>query len=192
LPRPASWLPRLYDITRSVLNSVRSHYERRDLESLFELQPRAAQKLLKLLPTTEVGTGHLVSREALLSFLERVRNAEDTPALFDHLRQERPKASRKKIRSFVKTDLTPTSFASLPNRVNLSPGNLHVAFQTVDELAESLMKIAQLLSEDAEQFAENYEPKKPPRIEELNELQAMFAELEAMEAQQAKQQKADS
>ncbi len=72
MPRPASWLPRLYDITRSVTNSVRSHYQRRDLELLFELQPRAAQKLLKMLPTTEVGTGHLVSRETLLSFLARV------------------------------------------------------------------------------------------------------------------------
>ena len=189
MPRPASWLPRLYDITRSVSNSVRSHYERRDLESLFELQPRAAQKLLKLLPTTAVGTGHLVSRESLLTFLEQVRDTEDTSALFDQLRQQRPKASRKKIRSFVQADFTPASFASLPNRVNLSPGHLHVSFQSIDELAESLMKIAQLLAEDAECFADHYEPEKPPQVEEPNEMQAMWDELEVMEAQRTEEQK---
>lgn len=186
VPRPASWLPRLYDITRSVTNSVRSHYQRRDLELLFELQPRAAQKLLKMLPTTEVGTGHLVSRETLLSFLARVRDAEDTTVLFEQLRQDRHNSSRKKIRSLVQTDFAPASFASLPQRVTLSPGRLEVTFQTVDELAESLMKIAQLLAEEGDLFATSYEPKKPPKFDdEADEVQRMFAELEAMEAQRA-------
>lgn len=186
MPRPASWLPRLYDITRSVTNSVRSHYERGDLEKLFELQPRAAQKLLELLPTTEVGTGHLVSRESLLTFLERVRDADDTALLFEQLRKDRPKATRRKIRTFVQTDFTPASFSSLPQRVTLQPGRLEVSFQTIDELAESLMKIAQLLTEDADRFASSYEPPQPPQqSDEAAEIKAMFAELEAMEGQRA-------
>jgi hypothetical protein len=37
MPRPLSWLPRLHEIDRSVANSVRSHYDRRDIERLFEL-----------------------------------------------------------------------------------------------------------------------------------------------------------
>ena len=41
MPRPISWLPQLHAIERSVQNSVRSHYQRRDLEQLFSLQPRA-------------------------------------------------------------------------------------------------------------------------------------------------------
>ena len=39
MPRPLSWLPRLHVIRRTVANSVRSHYDRRELETLFELQP---------------------------------------------------------------------------------------------------------------------------------------------------------
>ena len=187
MPRPASWLPRLYDITRSVSNSVRSHYERRDLESLFELQPRATQKLLRLLPTNEVGTGLLVSRETLITFLEQVRDADDPALLFEQLRKDRPKTSRKKMRSFVQTDFAPASFASLPQRVELYPGRLEVSFQTVDELAESLMKIAQLLTDDIELFARSYEPPKAPQQidDEAEDVRAMFAELEAMEAQRA-------
>jgi hypothetical protein len=73
MPRPGSWLPRLHTISRSVANSVRSHYDRRDLEHLFELQPRAAQKLLEMLPTVEIGTSRLVDREVLAGFLDRVR-----------------------------------------------------------------------------------------------------------------------
>ncbi len=45
MARPVSWLPRLHEIRRAVANSVRSHYDRHDLQNLFELQPRAAQKL---------------------------------------------------------------------------------------------------------------------------------------------------
>ena len=45
MPRPITWLPRLAEIRRSVKHSTRSHYERKDSERVFELQPRAAQAL---------------------------------------------------------------------------------------------------------------------------------------------------
>ena len=48
MPRRTSWLPRLPEIRRSVRESVRSHYERRDLERLFHIHPRAAQKLMQM------------------------------------------------------------------------------------------------------------------------------------------------
>jgi hypothetical protein len=78
MPRPVSWLPRLHLIARSVANSVRSHYDRRDLEALFELQPRGTQKLLEMLPTVQIGNSRLVDRKVLAGFLDRVREAEDT------------------------------------------------------------------------------------------------------------------
>ena len=64
MPRPISWLPRLHEIRRAVDGSVRSHYDRRDLERLFEVQPRSAQKLIELFPALTVGTSRLVEREA--------------------------------------------------------------------------------------------------------------------------------
>jgi len=47
----------------------------RDLQRLFELQPRAAQKFIEMLPAVTIGTSRLVEREALASFLERVQEA---------------------------------------------------------------------------------------------------------------------
>jgi hypothetical protein len=69
MPRPISWLPRLHVIRRTVSNSVRSHYDRHELETLFQLQPRAAQKLIEMLPSVKVGTSRLVEREVLVNFL---------------------------------------------------------------------------------------------------------------------------
>ena len=40
--RPGSWLPRLHEIRRSVTNSVRSHYDRRDLPRRVELTGNVA------------------------------------------------------------------------------------------------------------------------------------------------------
>ena len=41
MPRTFSWLDRLHLIARAVANSARSHYDRRDLERLFEVRAAA-------------------------------------------------------------------------------------------------------------------------------------------------------
>ena len=182
MPRPISWLPRLHEIRRSVANSVRSHYGRRDLEQLFELQPRAAQKLFEMLPTVKIGTSLLVEREALVTFLDRVREAEDVTALFDQVRAEKVGVSRKKIRALVPRDTEPATLSSLPESIALSRGRLEVSFATVEQLAEAMFALARVLETDVDAFARTYEPEMPPEVPEVAlEIEALFAELEAME-----------
>jgi hypothetical protein len=182
MPRPLSWLPRLYEIDRSVANSVRSHYDRSDLERLFELQPRAAQKLLDLMPSVKIGTSRLVEREALASFLDRVREAGNTTELFERMRGEKIGDSRKKPRSLVRRDLDPIGLASLPESIGLSRGRLEVSFATVEQLAESLLILARILESDGERFVQEFEPQQPwPQPEGASELKELFAELEAQE-----------
>lgn len=130
--------PRLHDIRKVVANSVRSHYDRRDLEGLFQLQPRAAQKLLEMLPNIQIGTSRLVEREALASFLERVHQADDITGLFETIRKEKAGSSRRKIRSLVRRDIEPASLTSLPDSISLSRGRLEVSFNTVEQLAEAM------------------------------------------------------
>jgi hypothetical protein len=156
MPRPVSWLPRLHTISRSVANSVRSHYDRRDLELLFELQPRAAQKMLEMLPSVQVGTSRLVDREVLAAFLERVRDAEDTTALFEQIRAEKAAVTRRKPRSLVRRDLDPIGLTSLPSSIQLSPGHLEVRFDTVEELAEAMYALARVLESEGEEFARRF------------------------------------
>ena len=182
MPRPVSWLPRLHEIRRSVANSVRSHYGRRDLEQLFELQPRAAQKLIEMLPTVKIGTSLLVEREALAGFLDRVREAEDVTALFDQVRAEKAGVSRKKVRALVPRDTEPTTLGSLPESITLSRGRLEISFASVEQLAEAMFALAKVLDTEVDTFAQAYEPEMPPEVpEDAIEIDALFADLEAME-----------
>ena len=186
MPRPLSWLPRLHEIRRSVANSVRSHYGRGDLQPLFELQPRAAQKLLEMLPTVRIGTSLLVEREALAVFLDRVREAEDVTFLFDQLRAEKTSTSRKKVRSLVSADIAPVSLGSLPESIALSRGRLEISFASVEQLAEAMFTFARVLETEVDAFAQAYEPEQPPEVpEDAGEINALFAELEAMEKERA-------
>jgi|SRR5579859_4488763 len=186
MPRPISWLPRLHEIRRSVANSVRSHYGRRDLEQLFELQPRAAQKLFEMLPTVKIGTSLLVEREALVVFLDRVREAEDIGALFEQFRAEKAGISRKKVRALVPRDTEPATLSSLPESIALSRGSLEVSFTTVEQLAEAMFALARVLETEVDAFAQAYEPETSQEVPEDGiEVDVLFAELEAMERERS-------
>ncbi len=183
MSRPITWLPRLHEIRRAVANSVRSHYDRRDLERLFEVQPRSAQKLIELFPALAVGTSRLVEREALVRFLDGAQKAEDVSGYMEQVRAERAGSSRRKIRWLVRSDQAPVSVSSLPEGMILDRGRLEVSFRSVEELARSLLTLARILDEDPEAFVLAYEPEKP-RVEdgERDGVGRMFQELEAMEA----------
>ena len=186
MPRPVSWLPRLHEIRRSVANSVRSHYGRREFEQLFELQPRAAQKLVELLPTVKIGTSLLVEREALVTFLDRVREAADVGALFEQVRKEKAGVSSKKVRALVPRDTEPATLGSLPDSIALSRGRLEVSFATVEQLAEAMFALARVLTTDVDAFAQAYEPEIPPEVpEDAGEMDALFAELEELNKERA-------
>lgn len=188
MSRPVSWLPRLPEIRKSVDGSVRSHYTRPDLQRLFQLQPRAAGKLIALLPTTPVGSSHLVSKNDLAGFLERVRRADDVPALLDAMRKEAARPSHKKLRHMVRTDVAAPSLEGMPLAIQLAPGELRVTFDTTESLAESMYQIALLLRDQGDEFARLYEPVavKQEEMEARDDLRRMFDRLRAMEAAREK------
>lgn len=182
MPRPISWLPRIHSIRRSVSESVRSHYGRQDLERLFEVQPRSAQKLLELLPTVALGRARYVERAALGEFLDRIQKADDVPAALTQYKKERT-APRRVLRELLPRDLPVADHASLPQNVSAEPGLLTIAFAKMEDLASALATLATILSDDFEGFARLYEPQMPvvDHTEERDDFQAMMAELEAME-----------
>ncbi len=159
LARPPSWLPRLPEIRRSVAGSVRSHYDRHDLEQLFELEARAWQKLLELLellPTTPVGTAKLVERDALANFLNGVQ-ADDVLGYIERVRNQGAEVSHRKIRSLVRADIAPATLTSLPDSMSLSRGRLEISFRTVKELADAMLMLARVLEAEGEEFAESFD-----------------------------------
>ena len=182
MPRPISWLPRIHSIRRSITESVRSHYGRKDLERLFELQPRSAQKLLELLPSIPLGRARYVERDALSAFLERLQKADDVPAALLQYKKERA-APRRVLRELLPRDTPVADHASLPQNVSASPGVITIHFAKMEELAGALASIAGILTDDFEGFAQRYEPHVAveDRSDERDDFQAMMAELEEME-----------
>ncbi len=104
MPRTLSWLDRIVPISRTVQESARSHYDRKEIERLFELQPRAAQQLIAALPRVPVGRARLVEREALSDFLRRLNDSENPAETFARMRAEGGKTVRRKLREFSLQD----------------------------------------------------------------------------------------
>lgn len=195
MARPISWLPRLSDIRRSVSNSVRTHYDRPALELLFQMQPRAAGKLMAILPQVEaLGRSRLVEKDALLRFLEKVGGADNASTAYTRQRAEKGNVSRKKPRLLVRRELVDGgSLAALPKTVELSRGHLLVTFENRLEMLESLAMVLGAVENNFEEFEERYVRSAPSSVEdrkrlvaEAGEIRELFEDLRQMEANRDK------
>ena len=184
MPRPVSWLPRLHEIRRAVASSVRSHYERKEIESLFQVQPRAAQLLLEMLPTSVIGRSRLVERQTLADFLDRIHKADDPSAELDLIRAQGGKASRKKIRTLVRLDSEPLQLDSLPANIEFIPGQMIVSFRTIEDLAQAMYNLARVMETDGDELARRYEVQEvlDDGSPDRSEFEAMMQELSSLEA----------
>ncbi len=158
MARPISWLPRVHDIRRSISNSSLSHFDRKDIERAFGLQPRAAQKLLEIFPATRVGSSRLVERESVNAFLDKVQQSGDVARLINQERRSAAAPSSKKPRHIVRTDLPAVRLDALPDKLTLETGRLEIRFSNLEEMAQTLFGIAQLLEFEGDEFARLYEP----------------------------------
>ena len=185
MPRRTSWLPRLPEIRKSVRESVRSHYERRDLERLFHIQPRAAQKLMKMVTVgAKVGRSALVDRIVLSDFLDRVAESDDPEATIQARRSVPSPAPRRKLRHLIQIDCDVATLETMPANITARPGELVISFNTMEELAGSLHSLAQVLEHEFEEFAAQFEPILPApfAVDPVKEdLRRAFEELERSE-----------
>lgn len=183
MARPIPWLPRLKEIRKSAAGSVRSHYERRDLQELFQVQSRTANRLLEILPTVPIGSSHLVEREELVKFLDRIDAAADVSAEMEKMREEKT-VSRRKLRFLNQRDVDPMSLYGVPDTLTLTRGDIRIQFQTMEQLAATLVTLARVLQDDLDEFVRLYEPKPPPDETDTaaEDVRQLFRELEEMEA----------
>ena len=179
MPRPITWLPRLTEIRRSVKNSARSHYERKDIERLFELQPRAAQALVQgISPSAKVGRSFLLARADLEAFLDRVHEGADPTSLLSPRSEPVP---RRRLRELVQVDHVPATLDEAPGNISFQTGQLAISFSSMQELAGALLALAEIL-DNTEQFAA-FEDRYTPRPTALDQgtddraaVEKMFAE----------------
>jgi hypothetical protein len=182
MARPIPWLPRLKEIRKSAAGSVRSHYTRRDLEELFQVQSRTASRLLETMNTVELNSSHLVEREELVKFLDRIDAAADVTAEMEKMREEKT-VSRRKLRFLNQRDVDPMSLYGIPNTLKLARGHLEINFTTMEELAATLVTLARVLEDDLDEFVRLYEPRQPTEHPDnsTEEVRQLFRELEEME-----------
>lgn len=186
MARPITWLERVPEIRRSVADSVRSHYTRRELEALFQVQQGAASRLLEIVPTLKVNGSYLAEREGLLAFLDRISETDDVTTLMRRLKAEKRAPSRRSVRTMVRRDTAPVSLAGMPDTLKLERGRMEINFETIEELVQTLYVLARILDDDLEEVARLYEPEKSNEVDEGREdVRRMFAELENMEARHA-------
>jgi hypothetical protein len=179
----------LPEIRRSVKHSARSHYERKDIERLFELQPRAAQALVQgISPSAKVGRSSLLARADLEVFLDRIHEGADPASLLSLPSEPVP---RRRLRDLVQVDRVPATLDEVPGNISLQPGELTISFSSMQELAGALLALAEIL-DNAEQFAlfeDRFVQRQTPPdkgTEDRATVEKMFAELEATEQQDRK------
>jgi len=186
MARPITWLPRLHEIRRSVADSVRSHYTRKELEALFQIQQGAASRLLEIVPTLKINGSYLAEREGMLAFLDKVQETDDVTTLMRRLRAEKNSPPRRAVRQMVRRDTSPVSLAGLPDSLRLTRGHLKIKFETLEDLVNTLYLLARILDDDLEAFAEKYEPIRTKTVnEEAEDVRRMFAELQELETNRA-------
>ena len=184
-----SWLSRLPEIRRSVRESVRSHYDSRALQRLFEVKPRAAQKLIQIVSVgAKVGRSALVERVALADFLTVVAESDDQEATLRVRRRQQKPAPRRALRELIQADSDPATLETIPRNVTLSTGKMEIEFTRMEELAGALHAIAQILENELEEFADRFEPvfEAVTEVDPVTEdLRRAFAELRRREQEKA-------
>lgn len=186
MAKPISWIGRLAEIRRTVENTVKTHYSRRDLEILFRVQKSAAANLMDLIQTDKLTNALLVPREALAKFLDEMAQDDSAgagSAVIVRRREEKLATSRKRPRKLNLCDIEWVDMDALPSSIRLEPGRLEIRFGSVYELVKSLWQIAVMLQSDIDRFVARYEPRKHREPDPaVDEVKAMFQELEQMEA----------
>ena len=184
-----SWLSRLPEIRRSVRESVRSHYDSRALQRLFEVKPRAAQKLIQIVSVgAKVGRSALVERVALADFLTVVAESDDPEATLRVRRRQQNPAPRRALRELIQADSDPATLETIPRNITLSTGKMEIEFTRMEELAGALHAIAQILENQLEEFADRFEPvfEAVTEVDPVTEdLRRAFAELRRREQEKA-------
>src|SRR6185312_10215398 len=146
MARPILWHANLAEIHRRVQDSPRSLYGREDLERLFGIQERAAQRMLLLMPRSRQANSVVVEREHLLAFLSGCLDAEDLRAHLDELRKNPPKPSRRKLRLSLPRSLEDGNLQSIDRwSIELRRGRITVHFTTLEDCASKLYQLAKVI-----------------------------------------------
>lgn len=159
MPAKAQWLLRVPEILEELAALDMPVLDRAVCERLFHLRRRRAIDLIRCFGGYQAGRTFLVDRPKLVEQLEQIRDSPDFKMEW-HRKQrlaERLDAIRRlQAAARVAIPVEPATLRQclpdLPPGVGLTPGALHIQFDSSEELLAKLFALAQAIANDYETF----------------------------------------
>jgi hypothetical protein len=169
MPAKAQWLLRVPEILEELAAFDMPVLDRAACERLFHLRRRRAIDLIRCFGGYQAGRTFLVDRPRLVAQLEQIRDSPDFKMEW-HRKQrlaERLDAIRRlqaaaRVAIPVEPEILSRRLPDLPPGVGLTPGELHIQFESSEELLSKLFALAQAIANDYEAFEKrtSSEPKR--------------------------------
>ena len=148
MPAASAWLDRLPSLIEKVTGDDLPVYDRRALETLFEVKPRRAQQILRELAVAagelapaRAGQAHALPRAVLLRALHALagseefqQHAESRSEAEAQMKERVAAAAAARVRIPVSVGRESRSLASLPPGIRLERGRLEISFDDAEDL----------------------------------------------------------
>ncbi|WP_124846795.1 hypothetical protein [Acidipila sp. EB88] len=180
MARTVSWRHRAGEIAERVRHSVTESWTRRDLERVFAVQRVTAQSLMRAIGEVQnIGGTYLVSRAALLRYLEAVDSADDlTAAHRERLLFAEPVPRPRSLKVDLPEDLHAVMLRDLPPEIQIEPGRIEIRGADPASLLQNLYLLVLALEQDLGSIEASLEaPPVPRQVPEVDEMQEMFERL---------------
>jgi hypothetical protein len=168
MPAKAQWLHRVREILEELSALDVPVVDRAVCERLFRLRRRSAIDLVRCFGGYQIGRTFLVDRIKLMTQLERIRDSPDFKMEWQRKERlaERLDAMRRlqagaRVAIPVELEMLSQRLPDLPAGVGLSPGALHIQFQSPEELLGKLFALAQAIANDYEAFEKRTSREEP-------------------------------
>ena len=159
MPAKAQWLLRVPEILEELRALDVPVVDRAVCERLFRLRRRRAIDLLRCFGGYQAGRTFLIDRPKLVAQLEQIRDSSDfkmewrrKERLADRLEAMRRLQAGARVAIPMEAEAMSQRWPDLPAGVGLSPGVLHIQFQSSEELLSKLFALAQAIANDYEGF----------------------------------------
>ena len=159
MPAKAQWLLRVPEILEELAALDVPVLDRAACERLFRLRRRRAIDLIRGFGGYQAGRTFLVDRPKLVAQLERIRDSPDfkmewrrKERLADRLDAIRRLQAGARVAIPLEPETLRQRLPDLPPGVGLSPGELHIQFESSEELLRKLFALAQAIANDYEAF----------------------------------------
>jgi hypothetical protein len=159
MPAKAQWLLRVPEILEELQALDVPVVDRAVCERLFRLRRRRSIDLIRFFGGYQAGRTFLIDRPKLVTQLRQIRDSPDFKMEWQRKERlaERLEAMRRlqagaRVAITVEPQVLGQRLPDLPSGVGLSPGTLHIQFETPEELLSKLFALAQAIANDYEAF----------------------------------------